>query len=70
MMGHCLMVVAAPILRQVDLKAIGAAVQLDAAIEEAGILRRLAGVLVRHGGLPRRHRLGTPAQPGRPAKAR
>ena len=38
--GPLLVVVAPPLFRQIDLEAVGDAVQLDAAIEEAGLLRQ------------------------------
>ena len=47
--GPQLVVVAAPLLGEIDLEAIGDAVQLDAAIEEAGLLRRLGTLVVRFG---------------------
>jgi hypothetical protein len=42
-----LVVVAAPFLREIDLEAVAYAVELDAAVEEAGLLRGLGSFVVR-----------------------
>ena len=55
--GPGLAVVAAPVFGQVDLEAVGGAVELDAAIEEAGLLGRLGGTFAgcRAGGAGRQN---------------